>query len=238
MKIITTNLLNRFWTKGIKPIKDKVNKFLDDSSGDKLVISSTDDIEVYSHNDLYLRSEYDMYFNSSGTVYLDYGAFAPYGGSANDLSLGTSSGKWDSVYAKSGTIQTSDRNKKNTIEDLTTEKAEAFIYGLKPSTYKMNEGTSGRTHWGLISQDVEELMSQLGMDNLDFAGFIKSPKKVISYEDENGNKLKKPIEETVEGEYDYSLRYDEFIAPLIKVVQEQQREIDSLKKEIDEIKKN
>lgn len=230
MKIITANLLNRFWTKGVKPIKDKLDKAIRfDEDGDTVLKS-----EGY----ITLKCNYSIVFDVSGTVYLNYEAFAPYGSSVNNISLGTSSNKWDSVYAKSGTIQTSDRNKKNTIEDLTTEKAEAFIYGLKPSTYKMNEGTSGRTHWGLISQDVEELMSQLGMDNLDFAGFIKSPKKVISYEDENGNKLKKPIEETVEGEYDYSLRYDEFIAPLIKVVQEQQREIDSLKKEIDEIKKN
>ena len=60
----------------------------------------------------------------------------------------------------------------------------------------------------------------------------------MRYEDENGNELKKPIEETVEGEYDYSLRYDEFIAPLIKVVQAQQQEINSLKEDIDEMKRN
>lgn len=229
MKIITANLLNRFWTKGVKPIKDKLDKAIRfDEDGDTVLKS-----EGY----ITLKCAYNIIFEGKGKVGVFSNDFSPSRSNVN-MDLGTSDCKWNSVYAKTGTIQTSDRSKKNTIEDLTTEKAEAFIYGLKPSTYKMNEGTSGRTHWGLISQDVEELMSQLGMDNLDFAGFIKSPKKVISYEDENGNKLKKPIEETVEGEYDYSLRYDEFIAPLIKVVQEQQREIDSLKKEIDEIKKN
>lgn len=214
----------------IKEINDKFDKVID--------FDSDSDTVIKSDNYITLTSNYNIAFNTSGQVLLNYDSFAPYGGSVNSIDLGSSSSKWSSVYAVNGTIQTSDKNKKNTIKHLTAEKAEALIYGLKPSTYKMNEGTSGRTHWGLISQDVEELMSQLGMDNLDFAGFIKSPKKVIKYEDENGNKLKKPIEETVEGEYDYSLRYDEFIAPLIKVVQEQQREIDSLKKEIDEIKKN
>ena len=96
----------------------------------------------------------------------------------------------------------------------------------------MIDGTSGRTHYGFIAQDIEELMNTLNMDSKDFAGFIKSPKKITKYEDENGKKLKKPIEEVIEGEYDYSLRYDEFIAPLIKVVQEQQKEIERLKEMI------
>ena len=213
----------------IKEISDKLDKAIDfDSDGDTI---------IKSDNYITLECAYNIIFEGAGKVGIFQNNVSPNRSNAN-MDLGTSTYKWNSVYAKTGTIQTSDRNKKNTIEDLTTEKAEAFIYGLKPSTYKMNEGTSGRTHWGLISQDVEELMSQLGMDNLDFAGFIKSPKKVIRYEDENGNKLKKPIEEIIEDEYDYSLRYDEFIAPLIKVVQEQQREINRLKKEIDEIKKN
>ncbi|MFR8874751.1 MAG: hypothetical protein ACLVHV_15755 [Oscillospiraceae bacterium] len=43
--------------------------------------------------------------------------------------------------------------------------------------------TSGRTHWGLISQDIEELLPQLGMTSMDFAGFIKSPKTEDYYED-------------------------------------------------------
>ena len=98
----------------------------------------------------------------------------------------------------------------------------------------MIDGTSGRTHYGFIAQDIEELMNTLNMDSKDFAGFIKSPKKVIKYEDENGTKLKNPIEEVVENEYDYALRYDEFIAPLIKVVQEQQKTIEQQQRIIEQ----
>lgn len=108
--------------------------------------------------------------------------------------------------------------------------------GLIPSSYEMIDGTSGRTHYGLIAQDVEELLNNLGLTSYDFAGFIKTPKVNIRYEDENGNKLKEPIEEIVEGEYNYSLRYDEFIAPLIKIVQEQQKTIEVQQAEIDQIK--
>ncbi len=42
----------------------------------------------------------------------------------------------------------------------------------------------------------------------------------------------------IEGEYDYALRYDEFMAPLIKVVQEQQKTIKQQQKEIEQIKKD
>ena len=98
----------------------------------------------------------------------------------------------------------------------------------------MIDGTSGRTHYGFIAQDVEELMNQLNINNSDFAGFIKSPKKIIKYEDENGKKLENPIEEVIENEYDYALRYDEFIAPLIKVVQEQQKTIEQQQRMIEQ----
>ena len=161
-----------------------------------------------------------------------------------DLGSSNSSYKWRNIYATNGTIQTSDRTKKTNINNLETQKAQAFIHGLNPVSYKMLDGTSGRTHYGFIAQDIEELMNTLNMDSSDFAGFIKSPKKIIKYEDENGTKLENPIEEVIENEYDYALRYDEFIAPLIKVVQEQQKTIEqqqiaikNQQKEIEQIKK-
>lgn len=146
--------------------------------------------------------------------------------------LGASNHRWNNIYAANGTIQTSDRTKKTEIADLSDDKSKAFIMGLTPVSYKMTEGTSGRTHYGLIAQDVEDLMETLSIDSKDFAGFIKSPKVIRKDTDEDGNPLKKPTEEIIEGEYDYALRYDEFIAPIIKVIQSQQREIEELKNKI------
>ena len=161
-----------------------------------------------------------------------------------NVDIGRSSFQWRNIYATNGTIQTSDRTKKTNISSLEIQKSQAFIHGLNPVSYKMIDGTSGRTHYGFIAQDIEKLMNTLHMDSKDFAGFIKSPKKVIKYEDENGTKLENPIEEVIENEYDYALRYDEFMAPLIKVVQEQQktieqqqRMIENQQKEIEQIKK-
>ena len=132
---------------------------------------------------------------------------------------------------ESRTLDASPNTHPEPSEELSEEKAKALIYGLNPSTYQMNEGTSGRIHWGLISQDIEELFEDIGMTSLDFAGFIKSPKIQRITEDENGKELKKTIEKVIEGEYNYSLRYDEFIAPIIKVIQSQHEEIETLKQE-------
>ena len=163
------------------------------------------------------------------------------------MDLGKSSFHWRNIYANNGTIQTSDRIKKKNIKSLDIKKIKSFVMGLMATSYEMVDGTSGRTHWGFIAQDIEKLMKKLCMDSKDFAGFIKSPKKIIKcveYKDKNGNKVKKQIEEVIEGEYDYALRYDEFIAPIISVVQEQQRmieqqqiAIENQQKEIEEIKK-
>ena len=150
---------------------------------------------------------------------------------------------YGTVSAASSSIIVSDRNKKHDINELPEELTKSFILNLKPVLYKYNDGTSDRTHWGMISQDVEETLNLLNIDTKDFAGFVKSPHKEIHYEaildekgnltyDEEGNLCQERIEEIIEGEYDYSLRYEEFIAPIIKTVQIQQNEIVELKESI------
>ena len=113
--------------------------------------------------------------NAAVGVVLQGGVFREAGDGS--LNLGNGSHRWAVVYAKTGSINTSDRNEKNTIADIDPEQAEKLIMGLKPSTFKFNDGTSGRTHWGIISQDIEELLPQIGMTDMDIAGFIKSPKR-------------------------------------------------------------
>ena len=180
--------------------------------------------------------------NAAVGVVLQGGVFREAGDGL--LNLGNGSHRWAVVYAKTGSINTSDRNEKNTIADIDPEQAEKLIMGLKPSTFKFNDGTSGRTHWGLISQDIEELLPQIGMSDLDFAGFIKTPKTEDYYEDvpetvtdeETGEEKTVTRKElktrTVEGEYVYALRYSEFIAPLICMVQKQQKQIENLERRL------
>ena len=180
--------------------------------------------------------------NSSVGVVLGSGAFRDAGD--GKINLGASNHRFATVFAKTGSINTSDRNEKNTIADIDPEQAEKLIMGLKPSTFKFNDGTSGRTHWGIISQDIEELLPQIGMTDMDFAGFIKSPKTEDYYEDvsetvtdeETGEEKTVTRKElktrVIEGEYVYALRYSEFIAPLICMVQKQQKQIENLERRL------
>ena len=141
--------------------------------------------------------------------------------------LGTSSYPWSNIYSKTAVTVTSDRNKKKDIQDISTDRAIELIKHLKPSTYKLIDGTSDRTHYGMIAQDVEEMLTELGMDSKDFAGFIKSPKEEI--DKETGKST------VVEGEYDYMLRYEEFIAPLISTVQNLMDRVEVLEAKLKEL---
>lgn len=120
-------------------------------------------------------------------------------------SLGTNAYPWSDVYMQNDPIVTSDANvKKDVAHDLT--RYESLFNELSPCTYKFINGESGRTHLGMISQDVEKALADCNISDMDFAGFIKSPKK-----DDNGN--------VIDGEFTYALRYGEFIPLLIWQVQ-------------------
>ncbi|WP_434311455.1 DUF859 family phage minor structural protein [Hominifimenecus sp. rT4P-3] len=182
---------------------------------------------------IYCSQDQRMYFGASNETnyYIFYGvldnrwAFCP--DVSGYMSLGSDSKRWDQLFARSGTINTSDRNEKKEIKNMDAELAKQFIKKLSTKTYKFIESTSNRTHWGLISQEVEDVMEELGIDSTDFAGFIKSP-KYVEQEDENGQIQSIPIE----GEYTYGLRYDEFIAPMISAIQSLMTEVESLKEQL------
>ena len=153
------------------------------------------------------------------------------------LRLGSPSYRWGQVYSSSSSISTSDRNMKKDIEPL-SEKHIQFFTMLQPVSFQFKDGTSGRTHIGFISQDVEMAMEACELTSLDFAGFCKDQKMktvVKTVETEEGVK---EIEEIVpvDGEYIYSLRYEEFIALNTYVIQRQHTQINEMHTELDMLK--
>jgi hypothetical protein len=150
-------------------------------------------------------------------------------GENNDgiIALGSGGRKWNQLYATNGTISTSDRNKKEDIAEM-SDTQEQLFNELKPVTYKLKSGASGRTHYGFISQDIEESMNELGLSGTDFAGFCKD-----KHTDDDGNCV---FDENGDEVYDYSLRYSEFIALNTHMIQKLQQEIEALKAEINTIK--
>ena len=139
----------------------------------------------------------------------------------NRSNWGLSSKKWYSVwsYAFSGA---SDRKLKKDIRDIDSEWANEFIDRLKPSSYRFKDNSYGKVHTGFIAQDVEKAMLELGMDRRDFAGLVKTIKpkdtdvdyKTYSESIDDPDNFEGPDEN-----YDYCLRYDDFIAPIVAYCQ-------------------
>lgn len=135
------------------------------------------------------------------------------------------------IHSESGQITTSDRNLKSNIKPL-TEKHIQFFSLLQPVSFTFKDGKSGRTHIGFISQDVENAMKQIGLTDLDFAGFCKDVETVV-IKDTCGNKtyqIKK--DENGNDIYIYSLRYDEFIALNTFMIQKLYKENQDIKERL------
>lgn len=127
----------------------------------------------------------------------------------------------DGNITHTGSItQTSDRSLKEEIEAL--EDAMATIMRLNPTTYKFKGNgkynglnLSTGQHYGLIAQEVEEVLPSLVKTN------------THTYNENGATKS-----------MDYkSMNYTELIPFLIKAIQEQQQEIDGLKAELEKLKK-
>lgn len=179
----------------------------------------------------------DMTGGTDG-LHVDFDAVSPT--SDNTLSSGKSVLRWTEVWAVDGSINTSDGRQKEKIEE--SDLGLDFILDLNPVSFKRKDYTqikevpvfeeikeeNGKTknvhvgtkkveelktykrrHYGLVAQEVKEALK-----DKDFAGFIHD-KETDSY----------------------GLRYEEFIGPLIKAVQEQQEVIQEQQKEIDQLKK-
>ena len=150
----------------------------------------------------------------------------------NKILLGTSGHKWKEIWSNNALNTTSDRNVKQDITSM-DERYEQLFNLLKPVKYKFIDGDSGRTHTGFISQEVEEALSEVGLTALDFAAFCRD-KKVEEIENpETGEITTVDIcDENGEPEYDYSLRYEEFIALNTHMIQKLQAENRELKDQL------
>ena len=121
-----------------------------------------------------------------------------------------------------GTVVNSDKRFKKDISDISDNEVD-FILGLTPKKYKLIYGTSNRYHYGFVAQDVAELMDKtIGDSGILIKGEIK-PKEDDDYT---------PVDFADENTFRYGLRYDEFIAPMIKTIQYLQKEIESLSNKI------
>ena len=140
----------------------------------------------------------------------------------NAVSVGRSGKRFTSIWAANGTIQTSDVREKTEITDSAL--GLNFIKSLRPVSYKFKVGENvivekdeignpvkieqkpgERTHFGLIAQEVKSALPE----GVDFGGWILTDK--------------------TNSDSQQGLRYEQFIAPLIKAVQDLAADVATLK---------
>ena len=127
----------------------------------------------------------------------------------NSFAIGSTSNRIAILYSQAA-VNTSDKTLKNTI--TTSDLGLDFINKLKPVSYKWNqyegEIADTRTHYGLIAQDVEEVITSSGKTLNDFGGVDKPDEGCMG------------------------LAYSQFISPLVKAVQELSAKVETLETKV------
>lgn len=159
-----------------------------------------------------LSTSNGLYFNITDGGNLVQGAILakPSGGSLafatpSLAELGSSGQRWGKLWTTTQPDVGSDRNLKTEISSL--ELGLDLILNLKPVSYRLKSNPE-KVSMGLIAQDVADVLN-------------KDQYSAVSYNKETGT--------------DYGLAYSEFIAPLIKAVQELNEKVKYLENKISEL---
>lgn len=152
------------------------------------------------------------------------------------MNLGDASTRWSTVFATSGSINQSDRNAKQDIEDLSdAEKSVAVALKGLIKKYRFKDavnakGDDARIHVGVIAQDVEQAFTDAGLDGFRYGILCKDTVfKVMVNGSAIGTQTHdkfveegpdgKPIEgATLEAEDRYAVRYDELLAFVVSAL--------------------
>ena len=119
---------------------------------------------------------------------------------------------WGTPFLSNGVSITSDKNLKNTIEDL-ADNYESLFYKLNAKTFKYNDGTSDRKHIGFIAQEVKDAIDNSGLTTQDVGAYVADTNQA------DGSEL-------------LALRYSEFVALNTHMIQKCLAKISSLEDEI------
>lgn len=151
----------------------------------------------------------------------------------NAVTLGAASFRWSTVYAGTGTINTSDAREKQQIRELSeAERAVAIRLKSLVRTFKFNDavaekGDKARIHFGVIAQDVKAAFEAEDLVAEDYAilcydEWAEQKEVVETWDDEfdaDGNLLRSAGSQIVEpyrpAGNRYGVRYEELLAFII-----------------------
>lgn len=124
----------------------------------------------------------------------------------NTISLGTASATFKDIYATDTTINTSDRTKKQDIQDLSDAERQVatackgLIKKYKWRSAVESKGSDARWHFGIMAQELEQAFLDHGLDAGDYGVFVKED-----------------VETDGVVETHYAVRYNELLAFIIAV---------------------
>ena len=160
-----------------------------------------------------VAGDISFYFAEGGKDSNTYRTIIP--NPTNSIDLGYNDGgggtdyDWRNIYSVNALSVSSDRRLKEDIQP--TNLGLSFVNDLTPVSYKWkkkHDDIMDQRHYGLIAQDVVEVLKDHGIASLeDFGGILHSGKK----------------------EQMYKAKYEHFIPILIKAVQELSTEVKELK---------
>ena len=207
------------------------NIYIGDAGDDSSTVS-TGDTNIYagymivlSPNRQYSKGTNAQYFRETSGSYRTIFRPASNGGAY----LGTSSYRWNTGFFTNSITQ-SDLKEKIVLNDFDM-KAIQFIMGLKPIAYnRIGDGDTGkRVHLGFGAQTVNQLIKDLNIGDLALAQ--------ASIVNEDGTESPYHGEDIDDSKLSWGLNYEELIAPMVATIQSQQKEIDDLKKQVQELQK-
>lgn len=159
-------------------------------------------------------------------------AYFGWAGTSAYASLAQIRGQTVKCQNSSGTTTLSDERMKKDFANL--EKWEEFYKSLDPVAFKMINGRSGRYHVGFKAQQIEQALLENDLTTKDFAGLVKMH-YVPDEDDAEGNEAYKNAG-IKPGDDEYGLIYSEFIALNTYMIQKLLKKIDTLEKEVSELK--
>jgi hypothetical protein len=173
---------------------------------------------------LYLRGEGALYLGASSSLglYLINGAtptFRPY--TDNVMKLGDATHRWTTVYATTGTIDTSDEREKQQQRDLSDkEKSVALFLKSNLKAFKWTDavdkkGNDARWHFGVMAQTVRDAFAVEGLDAHQYGMFCYDEWEATEAVYDEKNSI---TEEAKPAGNRYGVRYNELLAFIISAI--------------------
>jgi hypothetical protein len=158
------------------------------------------------------------------TVASCHGGFQPLNENSVNTSypLGSEAYRWGCIYGVDGkfsgtiyrgttAVHSSDSKLKNNIQLIASDSRYEKLYdSLQPVSYKLNDGTSGRTHTGLIAQELKQSILDAGLTTTEVAAYCE-------WDEENS--------ETKEKTTTCGIRYGELIPLNIHEIQKLKKRV-------------